>query len=195
MDHELLLDALDTLDVALIERLPNRMYFMLSRMPAWLEGVFDAAPPGEQGSLAGALPFLDHFLAQADAAWYEGGSARADSGPFAARVGRDELLLRAAAVTLQGRPILVLERLSGDADTRPILQKAREHLLDTERLTRQIAAVHNPASQVQRIVDELAAQDLPDVARDRLDRLRQASAALQSALAPLPTPPPRRRPS
>ena len=96
---------------------------------------------------------------------------------------------------VQGRPILVLERLSGDADTRPILQKAREHLLDTERLTRQIAAVHNPASQVQRIVDELAAQDLPDVARDRLDRLRQASAALQSALAPLPTPPPRRRPS
>ena len=58
----------------------------------------------------------------------------------------------------------MLERLTGEADTRPILQKAREHLLDPERLTRQVAAVHEPASRVHRLIDELGPEDLPAVA-------------------------------
>ena len=50
-----------------------------------------------------------------------------ESGPFVATVGGEDILLRASAITLAGRMLLVIEKLTGDADTRPMLQKAREH--------------------------------------------------------------------
>jgi hypothetical protein len=194
VDEDLLLDVLQALDLAVIERLPNTAYFLHGREPGWLTGVFDAAPAGAQGSLAGALPFLDHFLNQAEAAWYSGPPARAESGPFAARVGRDDLLLRATALTLRERMLLILERLTGEADTRSILQTARENLLAHERLTRHAAAVHEPAAALARLVAELGAMPATPELRAAVDRLGAASASLQASVAPLPQPPKKRRP-
>lgn len=193
VDEDLLLDALHALDVALIERLPNSTYFMLSKVPDWLRAVMDAAPSGSQRSLAAALPFLDHFLGEAEAAWYDGAPARAESGPFAARVGYEDVLLRASALTLHKRSLLVLERLSGDADARPILQKAREKLLETELTTRRIAALHEPAASVRRLTAELSQKSLTPDQQAVVDQLTRASDALQTALSPLPSPPPKKR--
>jgi hypothetical protein len=193
VDEDLLQEALYALDVALVERLPNSTYFMLSQVPEWLGAVLDAAPSGSQRSLAAAMPFLDHFLAQAEAAWYDGAPARAESGPFAARVGYEDVLLRATALTLRKRALLVLERLSGDADARPILQKAREKLLEMELMTRRASAVHEPAANVQRLIGELSQMALPPDQRAVVEKLTRAGEALQTALAPLPSPPPKKR--
>ena len=95
VDEELLRDLLHALDCAVVERLPNGGYFLHGRMPDWLAGVFDAAPAGAQGTLGGALPFLDHFLPQAQAAWYTGPDGARRFGPVRRAVGGDELLLRA----------------------------------------------------------------------------------------------------
>ena len=189
MSDTLLANVLRALDVAVVERLPDSRFQMVGSSPEWLEAAFDRAPAGARHTLAGALPFLDHFLQQADAAWHDRGTARADSGPFTAQIGGDEALLRATALTLEHRSLLVIERLTGDADTRPILQKAREQMLATEQLTRHAAAVHPPASAISRVADELAAADLSPAHRALADALKTASTQLRAAVESLPKPP------
>ena len=189
MSDTLLVNVLRALDVAVVERLSDSRFQMVGVSPEWLEAAFDTAPAGARHTLSGALPFLDHFLQQADAVWHERGAARADSGPFTAQVGSEEALLRATALTIDHRSLLVLERLTGDADTRPILQKAREQMLATEQLTRHAAAVHPPAAAIGRAADELAKADLPPDHRALVDALRAASAQLLTAVESLPKPP------
>ena len=189
MSDTLLEHVLRALDVAVVERLPDSRFQMVGSWPEWLEAAFDSAPAGARHTLAGALPFLEHFLQQADAAWHDRGAARADSGLFTAKVGREEALLRATALTLEHRSLLVIERLTGDADTRPILQKAREQMLATEQLTRQAAAVHVPAAAIGRAADQLAAAELTPDHRALVDTLRTASTQLLAAVESLPKPP------
>jgi hypothetical protein len=158
-----------------------------------LEAAFDEAPAGARHTLGGALPFLDHFLQQADVVWHDRGGARADSGPFTASVGGEDALLRATAITVEHRALLVLERLTGDADARPILQKAREQRLATEQLTRQAAAVHAPAAAIARVAGELAAADVAPGHRGLVDALGAAAAQLRTAVETLPKPAPKGR--
>ena len=103
------------------------------------------------------------------------------------------MLLRATAITMQTRPLLVIERLTGDADTRPILQKAREHLLDREQLARQAAAVHAPAAAIDKAIKELSGFEFEADVGAVISRLQQASRVLQGAVAPLPVPAPKGR--
>jgi len=193
MTETVLAQVLRALDVAVIERLEDSRFQILGIAPAWLALAFETADGGQSDTLGGAMPFLGHFVHQADRAWHDRGSARADSGPFAATFGGEEALLRATALTAADRSLLVLERLSGDADTRPILQKAREQLLETEQLTRHASAVQEPVSAISRVVAELAAADLPPAHRAQVDALRAASARLQAAADLLPKPPPKGR--
>jgi len=193
MNEALLADLLSLLDIAIVERLPNSLYHLVTPAPVWLAGAFEEKATGSQRSLGSTLPFVDHFLDQASAAWHRAPDGKAESGPFAATVAGEDLLLRATALTVQKRPLLIIERLTGDADTRPILQKAREHLLDREQLARQAAAVHAPAAAIDKAVRELAEFELePDVAAV-VSRLKQANLGLQGAIAPLPAPAPKGR--
>src|SRR6187397_542591 len=104
MNEALLADLLRVLDIAIVERLPNSLYHLVTPAPAWLAGAFEEKATGSQRSLGAT------------------------------------------------RPLLIIERLTGDADTRPILQKAREHLLDREQLARQAAAVHAPAAAIDKAI-------------------------------------------
>jgi len=189
MSDPVLVHVLRAVDIAVVERLADARFEIVGASPDWLEAAFDAAPAGSRHTLAGALPFLDHFLPVADAAWHDRGAARAESGPFVARVAGDELLLRALAVTLDHRSLLLIERLTGDADTRPILQTAREQVLAMEQLTRQAAGVQAPAAAVARVAAELAAADLGPAHRTIADALAAASAQLQAVAEALPKPP------
>ena len=106
--------------------------------------------------------------------------------PVHRAVGGEDALLRATAITLEHRSLLIIERLTGDADTRPILQKAREQMLATEQLTRQAAAVHAPAAAIGRVADELAAAEsgaCPPRARGRPERGQHAAACRRRVLA------------
>ena len=193
MSDAFLSSVVRALDIAVVERLPNSAFHLVTPAPGWLADVFETAPTGAQRTLGGALPFLDDFLTQAEAAWRDGHTASASSGPFAATVGGTEHLLRATALTVEQRKLMVLERLTGEADTRPILQKAREQMLEREELVRQIVAVHEPASRIDLGLKQLIETSLTSEQHDVLERVSRASAELQAALAPLPSLPRRLR--
>jgi hypothetical protein len=179
MTDGVLADLFQALNLVAIERQPDHSYYLLTPAPKWLSGALDSAPVGERNTLGGAFPFLDDFLRQADGAWQAGAHASIVSSPFVATVDGDELLLRATALTVSGRALLVVERLVGAADTRPILQKAREHMLESEHITRQISRLHVPADTIAKAVTELRATPLATYESPLVERLATAVAALQ----------------
>jgi hypothetical protein len=189
MTDAVLAELFRTLNLVAIERQANHTFHLLTPAPSWLSGAFASARAGERHTLAGAFPFLDDFLHQADGAWNAGPHASIVSGPFAASVDGDDLLLRASALTVDGRALLVLERLVGAADTRPMLQKARQHMLDNEQLTRQAARIHRPAKAIADAIDELQQTPLSAEQRGIVERLSAASAELAAAAETLPRPP------
>jgi hypothetical protein len=193
MSDAVLADLFPALNLAVIERQANHAFLFVTPPPAWLTAAFEAAAPGERNTLAGAFPFLDDFLHQADGAWNAGPQASIVSGPFAASVDGDELLLRATALSIGGRALLVLERLMGAADTRPMLQKARQHMLEGEQLARQATKVHVPAAALADAIARLLDTPLSADQRAIVDRMTTANDALASAIAGLPTPPARKR--
>ena len=186
MTDAVLADLFQALNLVAIERQSDHTYYLLTPAPLWLSGALASAQAGERQTLAGAFPFLDDFLHQADGAWSAGAHASIVSSPFAATVDGDELLLRATALTVGGRAILVVERLVGAADTRPILQKARQHMLDSEQATRQANRLLAPASAVTRAVTELQASALAATEGALVERLAAAAAALQAAVEAMP---------
>ena len=70
MNEALLADLLRLLDIAIVERLPNSLYHLVTPAPVWLAGAFEEKATGSQRSLGSTLPFVDHFLDQANAAWH-----------------------------------------------------------------------------------------------------------------------------
>ena len=192
MTDTLLPQLFRALDLVVIERQPNGAFHLLTPAPVWLQRAFDAAPAGASQTLTGAFTFLADVVQQALGAWPAGPHASMVFGPFAATVSGDDLLLRATALTIDKRMLLVLDRLVGAADARPMLQKAREHLLENEQLVRKVEALHEPAAALDRAVAEMvgmASAEQQPIA----DALRDASAGLRAALVGLPAPPPRRR--
>jgi hypothetical protein len=184
-------DLFRELDLAVIEHLDDGRFVLLTTSPAWLDRAFASAPAGSQLTLGGAFPFLEDVVHQAIGAWQAGPHASMVFGPYAATVDGDELLLRATALTMADRMLLVLDRLVGVADARPMLQKARERMLEGEQLARRVAAVHAPAAAVDRAVRAIADEDLPT--RAHVEALRDANLKLQASLEGLPKPPSKRR--
>ncbi len=189
MSDSVLARLLHALDLTAIERRRDGAFYLLTPAPDWLAHAFDLAIDSAPGRIDGAMPFLDHFLHQADAVWHDGPPASASSGPFVATIKREEILINAHARTIQDRHLLVIERLTGTADTRPILQKAREHLLDHEQLVRRIGAVQAPAAVVDRGIKQLLESALSPEQRAIVDAIDRASTDVQSILATLPSPP------
>lgn len=165
---------------------------LLTPVPDWLASAFAAAPT-EVPTFGDALPFLDHFLVQAEAVWHEGHPASATSGPFVATINGSEVLLRAVAIAQHEHRLVILQRLTGDADVRPILQRAREQTLAQERLIQQVGKVHAPAAAIDQGVKGLLAAALPTDYQHLVERLSQANAELQGSLASLPAPTSRHR--
>lgn len=177
MSQSVLADLFPALNLAVIERLENRAFHFLTPVPSWLAAAFDASAAGHT-TLGGAFPFLEDFLLQADGAWKAGPHASIVSGPFAMTVDGDELLLRATALTVAGRPLLVLERLVGAADTRPILQKARQHMLAGEQVARQVGKLKAPVAALTQAMAVLATASLSPESRTLVDRAVSATDAL-----------------
>ena len=189
MSDPVLAGVLRALDVTVIERHRDGAFYLLTPVPDWLAQTFDMAIVSAPGRIDGALPFLDHFLHQADAVWREGPPAAVSSGPFVTTIKREEILINARAMTVLDRHLLAIERLTGTADTRPILQKAREQLLDHEQLVRRIGEVQAPAAAVDRGIKQLLDSTLPPEQRAIIDAIDRANTQVQSILATLPSPP------
>jgi hypothetical protein len=163
------------LDLAIIERLSDGLFHADARA-AWLDRAFDAAPAGARDSIDGAFPFLEDVVHQARAAWKTDDTPQA-YGPFTVSVGDQELLLRATALVVDGRTLLVIERLQGVADARPMLQKARERMLEGEQLVRQVHALHPPAREIDKSIASLRGAGLPPDQQALVQALYEATSA------------------
>ena len=186
MSDALLADVLRMLDMCVLESpaKSDQPLRLVTPAPDWLASLLGSFHAAEIPW--SAMPFVDHFLTQAEEAWHEGPDASTTSEPFVVPGYSDDILLRATALTAGRRRLLILERLSGKADLRPMLQLAREHKLQHERLVQDAGAVHAPAAAIEREVKALSANALPAGLVDAVNRLAKASADLQSAVAPLP---------
>ncbi len=195
MGDAVLAALLRAYDLCVSERASRKPFVLrlLTPPPAWLCGVVAEVPPGTERALTVTSPFLEGFLPQAEAAWHEGQEAVASSGPFAATLEGEEVLLVAMAISHLDRRLLILRRLTGDADLRPILQRAREQVLEQERLVRQIGALHLPCASIDRDTKALLAAPLAPDYLAVAARLSQASTEVQAVLATLPSPPSRQR--
>jgi hypothetical protein len=180
------------LDLVIVERLSDGLFHVLTPAPAWLDRAFEAAPAGSRDSIDGAFPFLEDVVHQARAGWETEDAAQA-YGPFAVSVGDQELLLRATALIVDGRTLLVIERLQGVADSRPMLQKARERMLEGEQLVRQVHAIHPPAREIDKTISSLRGAALSAEQQALVQTLYEANERLRDALAKLPAPPERQR--
>ena len=79
--------------------------------------------------------------------------------------------------------LLVLSRLQGEADTRPVLQKARDNALAHERLLQQIDASEGSLRDLSRLAGELLATDLTAAQRAVGERISAAARRAQDALS------------
>jgi hypothetical protein len=165
---------------------------LLTPAPDWLISAFAAAPTVVP-TFGDALPFLDHFLVQAEAVWHEGHPASASSDPFIATINGREHLLRAVAMNQHEQKLIILQRLTGDADHRPILQRAREQALEQEQLVQRVGTLHGPAAALDRDIKELLAMGSSPEHTHVVERLGASIAEVQGVLAGLPAPPSRHR--
>jgi hypothetical protein len=184
------------LDIALVERRPDGAFELLTPSPDWLQRTFDRTPTGARPTTETALPFLNDVVAQAVDVWRHEPDAAVPYGPFGVKAGRlpdDEVLLRATAIMMDRRILLVLEHLTGVADARPMIQKARERMLESESLARQASAVHAPTQAVEAGISALQAAPLTPDVKPLVDGLAAAFAKLRETVSALPPPPTRQR--
>jgi hypothetical protein len=83
---------------------------------------------------------------------------------------------------------VILERLTGESDARPILQMARENVLEYQRLVREARAVHAPAAAMSDELGRLQATVVAPEQQRLVDALKDANRRLMSAIDRLPKP-------
>ncbi|HEY1581974.1 MAG TPA: HAMP domain-containing sensor histidine kinase [Chthoniobacterales bacterium] len=108
--------------------------------PGWLAPLWTHLPNDGLLSVAEASPFLENFLIDAAECWKKGGAARAQSGPWVEQDRHGaEVQLEATAMTIEGEPILLLERLGAAFEAKKsVLQRARETVIAHQRLNSEI---------------------------------------------------------
>lgn len=182
MSETLLAALLPQLDFIVIERTASGALVPQTPAPRWFVDVAMTSAGGGPATLGGALPFIDHVLEDAEAFWWSGKDGLVAGAPFAVSGATEEYLLRPRIATLQRRKLLVLERLTGLADTRPVLQAAREGRLEHERLMKKASDLRAPAETLVRLVGELLESDLTPAQREMARGVVRAGERLRAAV-------------
>jgi signal transduction histidine kinase/CheY-like chemotaxis protein/HPt (histidine-containing phosphotransfer) domain-containing protein len=165
---------------ALFEYLGEGSFRPAGKYPDWCRqiwgglvggGVADAKPL----RLADAAPFLENFLVDAAAFWDSHTEGSLQSGNWIEHTYEGaEIPLEASAVSLDGKSLLILRNLSSTfAEQQQLYQKARDSLLEHERLVSEIqkkeillhCIIHDltqPLTAMTGCFDLLSAEKLPD---------------------------------
>lgn len=175
--------ALDALDLAVVEWLPDGTFQPFAPPPPWFRGMTQWS----------ALPFLEHVVPAARRFWHDRTGGALTFGPFTLQWGDEELLVRVRALRLDDRPVLAVDRITGEFDPRPMLRTAREHALAHEQLQQQARGIHAPVAALTSAVDELRQAGVPAALAATVDRLADAAAQLRDIAHTLPAPFKRRR--
>jgi putative two-component system response regulator len=151
-----LIDLLDAMNLAVLERAPDGR-FRLKNTPAEWFRVLSKQAENTDGSieLKGRSNYLDHFLSDASQWWIGGGAGWLRSGTWLETdaAGRD-WPFAARAILRHGVAMLIIEYVSEDYDAQvKLLQAAREHLLNEERLERE---VHRRTAAIRHREEEIA---------------------------------------
>ena len=169
MKDSLPLDLMQALEMFALERKADYTYAPVTPPPAWFRHILPLTDVNGPLTLAAVLPYLERFLSEAEPFWREGTRRSLVSGTFAAPGGSEEVLLRACALNLGPRSLLVLERLRGQEEIRDILQKARESKLEHEQFVKRIEAVRGPMASLSRLTNELVQTGLTSAQRELVD--------------------------
>jgi signal transduction histidine kinase len=132
--------VLEALGFVLFAREESGALRLLGETPAWL-GVLWPALAENDGVLpiADASPFFENFLIDAEECWNAGGSGQAKSGPWVEDGSGSEAQLEATALTANGQPLLLLQRLGEEFEAKKnVLQHARETVIAHQRLNSEI---------------------------------------------------------
>lgn len=174
MRDALPLDLMQALEMFALERMPDYTYAPVTPPPAWFRHILPLTDVSGPLTLAGVLPYLERFLSEAESFWREGTRRSLVSGTFAAPGGSEEVLLRACALNLGPRSLLVLERLRGQEEVRDILQKARENKLEHEQLLRRVESLRSPVASMSRLTSELVQTGLTSAQRELVEGITAA---------------------
>jgi hypothetical protein len=192
-------EILTSLDLVVLERLPEGVLLRLGpgRAPEWFEQVAGPMADPGAGTLAEALPFVGHFLTDAEAFWREGRDGRLRSETFDVQDPSGGAIgLVASALLAAGRRFIVLERPADFEDRHRVLQEAREQALAHEAHVRRTGELLEPLDEASRLVAQLAKTSLSAEQQPLADALGAQLASLVravEALAPLPKGVARRR--
>jgi hypothetical protein len=186
-----LAEILANLDLVLFERLPGDVFVRAGskQSPQWFDDLPLDPSRNARGAIVEALPFLDHFLTDAEDLWREGGGTRLRSDPFMMTDARGrEVALTASAVAVLDRCFLIIESPAGFEERQHALQGAREHLLEHEAHLRRTRALLTSVDTAQSLTQQLTASGLTteqqNLAAGIAEQLVSLSASIE-ALAPL----------
>ncbi len=144
-------DLFTALDVVVMQRVGPGAFFMHGTAPPWLRRV-NARWKGERDILVNrTFPFLDHFLVDAEAFWATGEFGRVGSG-LSSEPGADgvDFHFEAWAVSVDSGQFLLLEWRRDGEQLQAMLQRAREGLLEQERLERTRTALERSQGDLRR---------------------------------------------
>ena len=187
MSEALLGQLFPKLGFIVMRRTTSGDLVLLTPAPRWFVDAAQTAAGAGPATLGGTFPFLDDVRAEADRFWGKDEEGIRLGEPFIVRGATEEYLVRPRIASLEGTKLLLLERLTGSADSRPILQAAREARLEHERVTLAASDIRLPIETIAQLAGRLLeaeeAGDARETARDVLRAADTARAALDR-LAP-----------
>jgi hypothetical protein len=183
---------LNRLGMVVMERLPHGVFLRLGTQPPppWFTRVVLEANPNEPVTIGEALPFVGHFIDEAEAFWREGrdGALRSEAftvaDPSGAQIG-----LAVTAVVAGHRSLLVLEKIADFEERRRALQSARENALEHEAHLGQTRALLEGIDRTRALAQQLADSGLDAAPRQLALQIGEHLERLSSAvelLAPIP---------
>lgn len=183
---------LSALDLVVLERMPHGVFLRVGTAPApeWFSHVMAGAAADGPSTIAEALPFVDHFLDEAEFFWRQGRTGRFRSEPFMMKdAAGAEFGLVASAVVVGHRHLLALEFTNDFEERRRALQSAREAVLEHEAHLRRTRALLARIHSARALTNQLANSGLTtakaQLALEIGEQLSSLAGAVEE-LAPLP---------
>ena len=165
-----------------MQRADSGEFVLLTMAPGWFADAAATAAAGGPATLGGTLPFLEHLRTEADRFWWSGEDGVMSGEPFAVPGAAEEYLVRPRVVTVEGRKLLLLENLTGSADSRAILQAARDARLEHERTALRARDVRAPIDSIAQLASRLLDADLPPGAREAAQGVMRAVGSARAVL-------------
>jgi hypothetical protein len=180
-------DLLASLDIVVVERLPNRSFKAIGFVPDWFVPIQAASAVGDTAELERAFPFLDHFLEEAAAFWRQPEGGRLRSGPYTAKdLHGIEFHFEVSTVLADRRIFLLFHVLRDFEDTRTVLQRARERTLDLQKVGLARDRLKKSLASIDRQLHGLLESDLTPAQKALAEQARRDQQRVAEEIEKLP---------